>query len=190
MTNTTSHAGLDYGLGKTNINLATGIRFGVLPANADGLTEWLWDSFEAEYGDPQCPECNRRVIESDNESVPSLERGNKDYYCPDCAVAYWSDRCFGDEPHGHTCTHPDYKAEIDRSNDIWIFASPYFTYAQFCSPCAPGACYLSNPLDEPLASNRAYCLGHEWFEQGKAPYPIYSVVTGQLVEPQAPDSLS
>jgi hypothetical protein len=64
------------------------------------------------------------------------------------------------------------------SPDVWVFKSPYFTYAQFCSPCAPGACYLLNPCTPESGAARAYCFGHDWFEEGIAPYPVYSVETG------------
>jgi hypothetical protein len=30
---------------------------------------------------------------------------------------------------------------------------------------------------------RTYCLGHDWFEDGKAPYPVYRVDNGELVLP-------
>lgn len=73
-----------------------------------------------------------------------------------------------------------FKIQSDET-DLWVLKSPYFTYAQFCSPCAPGACYLTNPLDEPHAENKCYCLGSDWFEDEKAPYPIYSVETGELI---------
>lgn len=62
--------------------------------------------------------------------------------------------------------------------DIFVTLSPYFTRAKFCSPCAPGACYLLNPNAD---GERAYCLGHEWFE-GPAPYPVYRVDTGEEVK--------
>ena len=29
--------------------------------------------------------------------------------------------------------------------------------------------------------NRAYCLGHDWFDDNKAPYPVYSVETGREI---------
>jgi hypothetical protein len=75
-----------------------------------------------------------------------------------------------------------YEATAGEDGDIFITKSPFFTYAQFCSPCAPGACYLMNTV-EPDESNKAYCLGHDWFEDGKAPYPVYSVETGEIVQP-------
>lgn len=54
----------------------------------------------------------------------------------------------------------------------------YGTFAQFCSPCVPGA------GDSPLADGvKTYCLGHGWFEDGKAPYAVYSVATGELISP-------
>jgi hypothetical protein len=83
--------------------------------------------------------------------------------------------------------------------DVVVLKSPYFTYAQFCSPCVPGACNLDSPLVTPpdgvcggdgferdwqkLRDNRAYCLGHDFFEDGRAPYPVYSVATGELIAP-------
>lgn len=59
------------------------------------------------------------------------------------------------------------------STDIFIIDSPYYTLARLCSPCAPNACYLLNP-DRELGL-KAYCFGHDWFEGGKAPYPVFRV---------------
>jgi len=77
---------------------------------------------------------------------------------------------------GYECTR-----QCDDS-DIIITKSPYFTYAQFCSPCFPGGCYLLEPLDEPIQNNKCYCFGEDWFEDNMNPYDIYSVETGQLVK--------
>ena len=66
--------------------------------------------------------------------------------------------------------------------DIFIVKSPYFTYAKFCSPCAPGAGDLRSKATE-KDGVKIYCFGHDFFEEGKAPYPVYSVETGKLVEP-------
>lgn len=35
-------------------------------------------------------------------------------------------------------------------------------------------------IDNPL---KTYCLGHEWYEEENAPYPVFDVVTDQLVQP-------
>jgi len=63
-------------------------------------------------------------------------------------------------------------------SDFMIDNSPFFTFAQFCSPCVPGACNLDSPIDNSrnsVDSIKCFCLGHDWFDDGKAPYPVYSV---------------
>lgn len=77
---------------------------------------------------------------------------------------------------GYTCT------QSSDSPDIFVEKSPYYTYAQFCSPCAPGACYLRNEVSEDNVDNKCYCFGHDWFEDNKAPYTVYSVETGDVIE--------
>lgn len=76
----------------------------------------------------------------------------------------------------------DYKTYYCESlSALMIIESPYFTYAQFCSPCVPGAGDL-NSINPDGA--KTYCLGHDWFEDDTAPYPVYSVETGEVVEPK------
>lgn len=92
------------------------------------------------------------------------------------------------EPRAHVLDDGEYKATSDEYGDIFVIESPYFTYAQFCSPCAPGACHLLNPLEEKIDDNRAYCFGPDWFDTDdgeEIPYPIYRVDTGEQVYPQA-----
>lgn len=85
------------------------------------------------------------------------------------------------EPSHWEVNSNGYQAHTDDYGDIFVMRSPYFTYAQFCSPCAPGACYLRNPCP-PNLNNRAYCFGHDWFDEGEAPYPVYSIETGKEVK--------
>jgi hypothetical protein len=85
--------------------------------------------------------------------------------------------------------------------DIMIIKSPYYTYAQFCSPCAPGAGYLMNwfkmengyspetlgieqfeKMAQAAGFPKVYCFGHDWFGNGIAPYPVFNVETGELVK--------
>jgi hypothetical protein len=172
---TTSYAGIDYGQGTSaNRDQATGIRNGVISQNDVGQT-W-WDESEPWYGTPQepceCPECEAKVQHpAEWGDTVECECGHT-FECelPDCA-----------EPMGHTYEQDGYAAQCGEDGDIFVCRSLYFTYAQFCSPCVPGACYLANPLDEPNDNNKAYCFGHDWFEGGVAPYPVYSVATGELV---------
>jgi len=148
---TTTYAGIDYGLGKTNIDRETGIRYGVIPFNV--VCQVWCDESEGFY--------------------PEIEEEEECGF--DCCI----------EPLGHKYNNEGYKAIQSNDNcDIFIEKSPYFTYAQFCSPCAPGACYLPNHLEGPSDNNKCYCFGHDWFDDGKAPYPVYSVETGKLVSPE------
>lgn len=80
--------------------------------------------------------------------------------------------------YGVTPAH-DVPYWYDEAEGDFILKSPYYTYAQFCSPCAPGAGYLPSPLKDRPAGNKTYCLGHDWFEDGTAPYRVYSVKTNK-----------
>ena len=55
----TEYAGIDYGLGQSNINHDTGIRFGVIHQNAVGQA-WF-DESEPFYGMLECPECGNAM---------------------------------------------------------------------------------------------------------------------------------
>jgi hypothetical protein len=63
-------------------------------------------------------------------------------------------------------------------NNLWVFKSPVYTRAQFCSPCVPGAGNLDTFCPD---GPKTYCLAADWFEEGKAPYNIWSVATDELV---------
>lgn len=221
--------GIDYGMGQTNIDHETGIRFGVISMH-EVCQAWS-DSAESDYGAPNCPKC---ASELGSEPLDSYR------LCDECGKMHEEDvlQCdtcsfFGDmpeleliEPSEHHCIHchedvedydlygdtplswyvddGEYKAtQGGDDSDIFVCKSPYFTYADLCSPCAPGACSLNSPIvtvDEeklpeeevwgktgPALGNRAYCFGHEWFwdsETKRAPYPVYSVKTGELVLPK------
>lgn len=170
----TNYKGIDYGLGQTNRNTQTGIRYGVIPQNAVG--ESWYDNSEAFYGSPHCPNCG-------NELPKDFDDGDT---CKCGHTVKWAgEECYPDSPISFYVDDGKISAECGEDGDIFVMKSPYFTYAQFCSPCAPGACYLLNPLDHPEESNRAYCLGHDWFDDGKAPYRVYSVETGEEVKPDA-----
>ena len=196
---------IDYGMGQTNIDKETGIRYGVISQN-EVLQAWC-DSSEAYYGDPHCPKCGNEavVIPSHTESDPSGEgkwvsviqdvpehmkdyEENKycgccDFACDACKYLFGSDEAYGDEPLSHTLDDGEYKAECGESGDIFITKSPYYTYGPFCSPCAPGAVYLASAskYDEETGI-KAYCFCHDFFEDNKAPYKVYSVATGEEIK--------
>jgi hypothetical protein len=174
----TENAGIDYGLGRTNIDTETGIRFGVIPQNAVG-SAWF-DSSEPDYGDPTCPKCGHEAKKAKGEYARYEHARHEcdDYVCHRCKYVFGSESAYG-ECQGCVIDDGEYKARSDDRGDIWVFASPYYTRAQFCSPCAPGACYLTSECE---TGAKAYCLGHDWFDGGKAPYTVYSVETGEVVE--------
>lgn len=53
--------GIDYGMGQTNIDMETGIRFGVIPSH-DILQAWS-DSSESDYGPASCGKCGNEAVE-------------------------------------------------------------------------------------------------------------------------------
>ena len=183
------YKGIDYGLRRSNIDLETGIRYGVINQNAVGQA-WFDDS-EGYYGKPRCPDCDNEVdktIEFSVDEKPVFDAEDNEiedeYYCSICdkGVDENNPDIWCDEALSFFYDQDGYQAECsDDYGDIFVMKSPYFTFAQFCSPCAPGAVHLENPLDHKNDDNKGYCFGHDWFE-GKAPYPVYSVETGKLVE--------
>lgn len=218
-------AGIDYGMGKTNIDKETGIRYGVIPMHA--VTQAWADSSEADYGNAHCPKCGNEAIDYDQipEDIESNDycltckhcHGNRfrggqnavvrdhrchdcdciepdwadwsgegsDYACLECKYSFMSDEAFGDEPDCWYVDDGEIKATRRCPGDIFILKSPYFTHAQFCSPCAPGAGYLMSPCED---GPKTYCFGHDWFKDGKAPYPVFSVSTLEAVHADSPDN--
>lgn len=159
--------GIDYGMGKTNYDRETGIRYGIISQHSLGYD--ALSNFEADYGDPSCPECGDELEEVGavvRSSYLNTEK-DKDYYCKDCKQCFWSDQCYRYEPLGWYYKDDEY--ELWQSDlGIWVFRSPYVTNASFCSPCAPGAVDLDSPCDD---GAEGYCLGPEWFDDDRpSPY--------------------
>jgi hypothetical protein len=205
MTRPTDYHGIDYGLGTTNIDHETGIRFGVI--NQDDILQAWAEVSEADFGPPTCPKCGNEAAVLGNgdapDTIPDLDDEPEgweiigtEYACEACQYAFDGDEAFGDEP---ACWHLDdgeYVATQSRDDsDIFITKSPYYTHAQFCSPCAPGACHLKVPTDE--TGPRAYCFAPDWFDywtdsgteptgeyngqKTSCPYPVYRVKDGACV---------
>jgi hypothetical protein len=171
-------AGIDYGMGRTNINRETGIRYGVISQHS--VCQAWADCSEADYGDPTCPKCGGVAISAeaclcdiDNcESGP----GCADYVCEPCEYVFDSSEAYGDEPRGWHYSGDGYECVDCLDSDIMILQSPYYTYAPFCSPCVPGAGNIDSTAGEELDGVRTYCLGHDWFDSGKAPYRVFDAV--------------
>jgi hypothetical protein len=174
MTKDTDYIGIDYGMGKTNRD--ENFHFGVINQN-EVLQSWN-DSSEAIYPDAEtCETCNG------SGNVPfaideETGQNNDGEVCPDCdGEGTIQDDII--EAIGFEYSDEGYQASCGEDGDIFITKSPYFTYCMYCPPCAPGAGYLMSPNP---AGIMTYCFGHDWFESGKAPYPVYDVTNGTEVK--------
>lgn len=171
----TDYRGIDYGLGQTNIDRRTGIRYGVIPEHTI-LQIWA-DESEPDYGEPTCPKCGNEAESADAHDIDAGTWEHTiyeclEYACEACRYVFGAESAYGDTPNGYTYESDGYTAQSDGSGGVWLLKSKYYTRAAYCSPCSPGACYLINPCD---SGERAYCFGHDWFEDGRAPYPVYRV---------------
>lgn len=188
----TTYPGIDYSLGQSNVDKATGIHYGVIIHHQVGQ-EW-YERSEGYYGDPHCPKCGDDALEIGSENDPAEDdEGNAldreeyevakyssgDYACDRCKYRFDGEEAFGESPISHFVDDGEYSAECHEDGDIFVMKSPYYSKSQFCSPCAPGAGYLASPCEDGV---KTYCLGHEWFEDGKAPYPVYRVLDDSVVE--------
>lgn len=156
------HQGIDYGRGMTNIDHKTRIRFGVIPAHA---VEYFWEDAQPVYF-YICPVCGKDWGEEQHD------------ICPKCKEEIDESAFWAWEANHWEIKNKDYFIHTDSDGtDIWVEKSPYYTHCQFCSPCAPGAGYILNTVED---GPKAYCLGHDFFEDG-APYPVFDVLTGKEV---------
>jgi hypothetical protein len=156
---------IDYGMGLTNIDKTNGIRYGVIHQN-EVLQAWC-DSAEPNYGKPSCPSCG-----DDSAELAHTDHDEHEYFCDACELGFDSEDAYPDEAYSYYLDDGEYLCEAGEDGDIFVMKSPFYTRAEFCSPCAPGACYLINSTTN---GEKAYCLGHDWFDSGKAPYPVYRV---------------
>ena len=108
----TQNAGIDYGMGLSNIDKNTGIRYGVISIYE--VTQSWADSSEANYN---CADCE----------YANSENGCNQF-CDASSFSYDSDGYIAEQ--------------LGDDTDIFIIKSPYYTLCNFCSPCAPGAGYI------------------------------------------------
>jgi endogenous inhibitor of DNA gyrase (YacG/DUF329 family) len=177
-----SNAGIDYSMGQSNVDKATGIHFGVISLHS--ISPEAWDLVEYDYGDPTCPMCNGPAVEYDESKHAGLvEFGYAgEYTCESCKIALSADVVFADEPIGFKYERDGYKLADCLDSDMFVALSPYYTFAQYCSPCVPGAGNLDIPCPD---GPKTYCLDHEWFESGKAPYTVFRVIDNTKVDDDA-----
>jgi hypothetical protein len=184
---TTTNPGIDYGLGQTNTDHETGIRFGVISQH-DVSPDSLDDIFQ--NGDDLGFEAYRDHVKAELQSA--IENAINDYThrASEAVEKLDYEQMFDDLELGESYEsggesgpyrYDDGSITVETNDtDLFVTKSPYFTWAQFCSPCAPGAGHLGNPMPEDEGA-KTYCLDREWFTDEKCPYPYWSVETGELI---------
>lgn len=214
----TKNVGIDYGNGMTNVDVSTGIRYGVISIH-EVLQVWA-DSSEADYGEPTCPKCGNTAYPARDDFDYTAECGvmvcnsshvhypmeideteqcpdcgekavliqdmwdidGYEYHCTFCRCVFDSDNAYGATPIEFTLDDGEYTAiQSADDTDIFITKSTYYTRCEYCSPCAPGAGYIVNEVQDGI---KAYCFGHDWFDDGKAPYTVYRVSDDSIVNPE------
>lgn len=164
-------------------------------ANDDDARPMRWNDVKAElrdlwYGEHREPERN----EATSEITAIFDSEGKDG-----REAVWeviSDR-FNDryEDNGERSWLYE-KDGYQLSNclviDVFVSKSPYFTYAPYCSPCVPGAGNLDSirieSCHEKSGYAKCFCLDGSFFDDGRAPYPMWRVDGGSLVDPGTDES--
>jgi hypothetical protein len=172
--------GIDYGGGKTNIDPETSIRFGVISSHK--VNYWN-DSSEEVYGPPHCPHCGSEIPEEIRDNAMSHD-DEETRTCPHCEKVL-KERDFEEQDSeiiGFKMDDGKYFATQSADDtDIFIEKSPYYTLCGYCSPCAPGAGYITQQEEDGI---KAYCFGHDFFEDGKAPYKVFDVKTDKEILPE------
>lgn len=180
MNTQTANAGINYAGPSSTVNMdeTTGIRYGVISQH-EVLQAWA-DSSDpvftkpSDIGDIECPECGFLFSVGDGAEWGDI------ITCPDNPVHEFE---LGEnmelDAQGYDLNDGEYVAFCGDDGDIFVISSPYYTYAQFCSPCAPGAIFLMSPTPN---GAKGYCFDASWFDSGVAPYPVYRVDTGEEIK--------
>ena len=150
------------GMGKANVDPETGIRHGVISQHS--VLEEALDDFSFVYGKPRCPKCG--------EEVSADDVGQYDFLCNRCNCGFRAEDVYPDEPLGSHYDQEGYLLTNRPGGDILVLRSDFYTLAQFRNPRVPGAGNLDAPMEDGV---KTYALGHDWFEGGVAPYPVYRV---------------
>jgi hypothetical protein len=160
-----TYSGIDYGMGSTNVDTETGIRYGVI--NANDLASVFWEIVESDGTDldfKQAMDDIAQELESAIKSALSDYSVTCDY--KEAAQAVMDSMTVEYESPGD-CTRYHYEDkekglifQTCSGGDIFVIKSPYYTFCSFCSPCAPGAGSLGTD-----GNVQTYCLGPEWFDE-------------------------
>jgi hypothetical protein len=184
MAQSTYDSGIDYGMGKVNIDESTGIRYGVISASS--LPDWFWETVESAGTDldyEEAVETLRSEVKSAIRSALSDYSVTADY---DALAQSVLDSIDVDYENTGDSTRYFYRSEdgtleFNTTSDglIFVTKSPVYALCSFCSPCAPGAGDL-----ESAGNVKTYCLPADWFDPlFPAPYACHDVTPGFPLDP-------
>ena len=171
--------GIDYGMGQTNID-TNGIRYGVIHSNR--LASHAWDTIASDGTDLDYLDAMDNLKSELSHAIKSvLQDYATSYDEADLADSIIESLEFDWESTGD-CTRYSYESEglafnVCSDGDIFVTLSPFYTLAEFCSPCAPGAGYLGSD-----GNVKTYCLGPDWFDsEHPMPYKCFTVANDSEV---------
>lgn len=171
---------IDYGMGQTNIDKETGIRYGVI--NSNDLASHAWDTITSDGTDLDYLDAIDNLTSELSRAIKSvLEDYATNFDETELAESIVEGLDFNLESTGD-CTRYSYESDglafnVCSDGDVFVTKSPYFTLAAFCSPCAPGAGYLGSDGDV-----KTYCLSPDWFDSDSPmPYRCFTVADGTEV---------
>jgi len=184
----TNYAGIDYGMGRSNIDTATGIRYGIVSQNS--LSSYAMDDVYNQ-GDDLGYQSFIDEVKSDLERAISRViddvggRINGDLDVDGFMEDVDFDNYESEGPWSYDQHEGGLVVQTTSNNDLFVFKSPYYTKAQFCSPCVPGAGNLDSPCED---GPKTYCLGTDWFDDDRpCPYPVYRVDNDECIYTPADD---
>lgn len=166
--------GIDYGMGKTNIDLETGFRFGVISSNR--LASHAWDEITSKGEDLDYLDAMENLKSELSQAIKSV--------LEDYSISFDSAELADDIISGidielcetGDCTRYGFDSDglafnVCSDGDIFVTKSPFYSLSSFCSPCAPGAGYL-----ESEGNVKTYCLPPDWFDSDNPmPYQCFRV---------------
>jgi hypothetical protein len=185
----TNYAGIDYGMGRSNIDTDTGIRYGIVSQNSlscESLDDVFtagddlgYDEFILEFKSS----LQRAIMDVVEEAGGSID-DDEDAYVDAVMDCVNFDNYESNGPRRYE--DGDLTVQTTGDNDLFVFKSEYYTFAQFCSPCVPGAGNLDTPCD---SGPKTYCLGIDWFDSDRpCPYPVYRIDTDECIYTPADDN--
>lgn len=149
----------------------------ICPSLVDNWYEW-----SNAVIDDRCPSCG-------SDRVALTDVVHVSYFCSGCKTNFTSDESEESEVVGRVYKTIQYKAEQhEEGQNIIITHSPYYTWAMLCSPCYPNAGDIDSSIAAVIDAQsgyKTYCFGHNWFENGIAPYPLIRVSDNRVMSPPA-----